>query len=371
MDIYTYMKGINKILKFITNKVPKYSYESIIDFKFKNWSPANDNSFIDDELRKQGEWINKWGDGRKRFSAFFIDGVKEGPGFFYGGDGSVVSSGNFINGKKNGVWYEYENGKKKKENYKDDLIVFNRKLEEEVEKFQYLIKYYRGAVISENENKLLDIFKEKYVGDDKLISEFNFEKIEKIANNKTQLIIWFIKKIEGGIIPIDEIEKYGEYIKFFEKNKNLFKQKDINNYKTKEDVDNLISIINQIDNENSEFSEFQDNSKFISKKNIEKLNDVGIYFLGVSEGYQVFYIPSSVKDNDIAFKRYRDILSNCAGREKGEIVKFCTLKQSVFNGYLENDSSLFILYNLSDPNSPYQLSFESNQFKDKNDKEIF
>ena len=153
--------------------------------------------------------------------------------------------------------------------------------------------------------------------------------------------------------------------------KNRFQQKDINHYKTKEDVDNLISRINQIENQNSEFSEFQDKSKFISKKNIEKLNEVGIYFLGVSEGYQVFYIPSSAKGNEVAFKRYRDILSNCAGREKGESVRFCTLKQSVFNGYLENDSSLFILYNLSDPNSPYQLSFESKQFKDKNNKNLF
>ena len=109
----------------------------------------------------------------------------------------------------------------------------------------------------------------------------------------------------------------------------------------------------------------------MNPKDIQKLESVGIHYLGMSDGYQVFEIPNELKNNENSWKVYRDILGKCAGRDSGAKVEICTIADfKHFKYYLTDypNSSYFLIFNLGDPLSPYQIHFESNQFMDKNDK---
>ena len=82
--------------------------------------------------------------------------------------------------------------------------------------------------------------KNKYVGEDKPVSEDDFNKIVEVTGNKFYLLSWLTKKVGTGMIKPEDIYKYKEYFELFEKNKNKFQHKDIHLYKTSEDVKNFL-----------------------------------------------------------------------------------------------------------------------------------
>jgi len=94
--------------------------------------------------------------------------------------------------------------------------------------------------------------------------------------------------------------------------------------------------------------------------------------MGICDGYQIFETPNKLKDDENAWKVYKTILANCAGRDQGASIQICTMGGYYhFKHYLDlyPNSSYFTIYNLSDPLSPYQIHFESNQFMDKNNQQ--
>lgn len=221
----------------------------------------------------------------------------------------------------------------------------------------------------------IEKFKEKYVDAGK-VSEDTFNEIQKVSKNKTILIAWLLKKVAENIIKSEDVYKFEEYLNIFEKNKKEFPIKDISLYKTEDDVKNFIRKCIEIREKNVQLDVAPEGSKenYVSPNDIQKLENVGVKFLGMSDGYQVFEIPNEVKDNEQTWKVYRDILGNCAGREQGAKIDLCTIAGfSNFKGYLSRypGSSYFLMYNLSDPKSPYQFHFESKQFMDKNNQSIF
>ena len=218
------------------------------------------------------------------------------------------------------------------------------------------------------ENVLLQQLKDKYVGEEKPVSQETFEKIEQVCKNKFYLIQWLTKKVGTFIIKDEDIYKYEEYFEIFEKNKNKFPYTDINQVKTADDVQEFIRKCVEIREGNIRFEDQELGGNYLSKNEIEKLEKGGgSKYLGMFENYQVFQISSPSEEN---WKVYRDLLGRCKGRDQGASIEICTIANyGYFTSYLKDyrKSSYFVLYDLNDPKSPYQLHVESGQFMDKDD----
>ncbi len=231
---------------------------------------------------------------------------------------------------------------------------------------------FKGII---SEVRLEDVV-QKYVGEDKPISNEKYEEILKVTNNEKNYVVWLLIRIAGGVIKDEDVYKYEEYFKIFTKYKKLFPVKDISQIKTIDDVETFIKKCVEIKERDINLDvkgETSDNKSYVSLSDIQKLENVGIKYYGISDGYQVFEIPNESKDNPEAKKRYREILGRCAGREQGASIQICTMSSGgYFEKYLKDypGSSYFVMFNMVDKNSPYQFHYESGQFMDKNDTRI-
>lgn len=236
-----------------------------------------------------------------------------------------------------------------------------------------LVESLRLILLEDLQSQIQQI-KDKYVGKDKPIPESDFQKILDVTNNKFYLISWIAKKVGQKIIKNEDIYKYKEYFDLFEKNKNKgkFKHKDIHLYKTPQDVSDFLEEVIKVREGDIEFEETQGKDNFVTKSEVEKLISTGgVKYLGIFDNedfkYQVFQIFGIDKET---WKTYRDILGRCKGRNRGAKIDICTIGDyGYFKNYLKDPvgSSYFVLFNLDDPKSPYQLHHESGQFMDKND----
>lgn len=216
--------------------------------------------------------------------------------------------------------------------------------------------------------------KNKYVGEGKPISEEDFNKLVDVTGNKFYLLSWLTKKVGQGIVKAEDIYKYKEYFDIFEKNKRKFKFNDIHLYKTADDLKDFLREVLKVREGDIVFDEIKGKDNFVSQNEIEKLQSTGgVKYLGMFDNgdyqYQVFQVFGIDKD---VWKLYRDILGRCKGRDKGAKIEICTVGQySYFKKYLTDPkgSSYFLLFNLDDKSSPYQLHYESGQFMDKDDFE--
>lgn len=238
-------------------------------------------------------------------------------------------------------------------------------------------------ILNEQVNPLLLQLKEKYVGEGKLFSEDEFKQVEDVTGNKWYLIAWLTKRVAQNLIKKEDIYKWKEYFQIYEKNKNKFEHKDLNLYKSAEDMQKLLDNIIQVREGDIKFEEISTKDNFVSQSDIEKMEaGGGIKYIGIwkpskglkdlnADGYQVFDVSEPTEQN---WKLYRDILGRCKGRNRGAKIDICTIGNfGYFQRYLKNDkgSSYFVLFNLNDPMSPYQLHVESSQFMNKNDSERY
>jgi len=221
----------------------------------------------------------------------------------------------------------------------------------------------------------IDKLKEKFVNSGK-ISDNLFNEIINVSKNKIAYITWLTINVVKKLILDEDVYKFKEYFEIFEKHKQKFIIKDIAQYKTSQDINEFIIKCIEIREKNLRFDNIpkESSDNYVSNSGIEKLESVGIKYLGMSDGYQVFEIPNEVKNNENTWKYYRDILGRCSGRKSGESIDICTIASySAFKKYLNDHSgsSYFIIFNMGDPKSPYQFHFESRQFMDKNDQPLF
>jgi len=226
-------------------------------------------------------------------------------------------------------------------------------------------------VLSEQYSK--DELKTKYV-DSGLMPENQFNVI--INNIKKPFYSqWLLKMVSSGFIKYEDAYKFEYYFNVFEKFKQHFPIKDLGQIKTLQDVIEFERkskdiLIKQQDNEQGDIS---DKKNLVSTNDIQKLELVGIKYLGMVDGLQAFQVPPELKDSKDAWNVYREILGKCSGRDKGQIVSICTMAGfDSFNTYLSDSpgSSYYVFYNMGDPLSPYQFHYESNQFMDKNDDDV-
>lgn len=241
---------------------------------------------------------------------------------------------------------------------------------EEINRMRRLMSLNEMDIL--NEGPLEDV-QNKYVGEGKPISDELFDEIKDVANNSTQHIIWLIKKVVDKIILPEDVYKYKKYLTIFERYKLKYPKKNIHDIKTKEDVTDFIGMSMEIDDKINSIEETGSKENYVSVNEIEKLKSVGIKYLGIEQGYQVFEVPNELKNSEEAYNTYKTILGRCKGRgETGKGIEICTFGgREHFKEYLTRDGgSYFVMFNLSDPKSPYQFHFESKQFMDKNDKAL-
>jgi len=234
-------------------------------------------------------------------------------------------------------------------------------------------------IITESQYRILteayseEEFREKYV-DSGLIPENQFNEI--INNIKKPFYVgWILKMLNSGFIKYEDAYKFKNYFNVFEKFKQHYPIKDLGQIKALQDVAEFERkskdiLIKQQDNKQGDVS---DKKNLVSTNDIQKLESVGIKYLGMVDGLQSFQVPPEVKDSKEAWNVYREILGKCSGRDKGQIVSICTMAGfDSFKGYLKDSpgSSYYVFYNMGDPLSPYQFHYDSGQFMNKNDDDV-
>jgi hypothetical protein len=225
------------------------------------------------------------------------------------------------------------------------------------------IKLSEDCLLSENYllESRIDFLKDRYVG--KLVDNDEFNTILSIDPSPKKLYTQWLLNVynkdymqKGKNIKdlLSDKNSIDDKLNFFDSNKSVFSEKDINKYSLPE----LNSAIDKIKTELNIGT--NNNIDMLTPVEIDKLKKVGIRYLGVYDGYQAFKIPKG-NDSQQTHKVYSNLI--CQGK-----THICTASNySRFMYYLTNDD-LFILINSSDELSPYHISKFSNQISDKNDK---
>lgn len=213
------------------------------------------------------------------------------------------------------------------------------------------------------------------------ISEEDFQEIEDASNGKSAYATWLATRVVGtkkvpAIIKQEDVYKFSNFFNVFDKKKARFPKKDLFQIKTERDLNEFIRTAIQLADEDIEVDPSQEMNSAqgqLSDVEIKALEDEGIEYLGTVDKYQVFKIPKGIKSMD-AYRAYDKYLGRCRlpdgsiGTAHGTNAKItiCTFKDKQFFEYTDRDD-LYVFFNLSDPNSPYQFHYQSNQFMDKND----
>jgi hypothetical protein len=221
-----------------------------------------------------------------------------------------------------------------------------------------------------NEMVTPESLKEKYVETGR-VSEDTFNEILDISNNKINYAAWLTKMVADKIIKDEDVYKYKEYLNLFNKYKQHFPIKDINQIKNSFELKEFLNLIIKMRERNVNIDNKDNSKNYVSPNDIQHLENVGINYLGIVDKYQVFEVPKELNNNKDAWETYRAILGKCAGREQGAEIDICTIANfDHFNTYTRN-GPLFVMFNMSDRQSPYQFSYENNEFMDKNNNPVF
>lgn len=231
-------------------------------------------------------------------------------------------------------------------------------------------------VIKEQNEATISNYRKIFVNSGKL-SEEVFDEIVEVSKGKGAYVKWLAARVAEKKIKDEDIYKFEEYLVSFSKakrtprGKEMFPILDINQIKSSSDIRTFIDAAIQFEEIGSvegEEEEMDSDSVLVSKSDILKLKDVGINLIGLVAGYQIFKVSNMDKQT---WEVYRTILSKC---KEGASIHICTIAgYSHFKNYLEKHpgSSYYVIFNQNDPLSPYQFHYESNQFKDRKDADVF
>lgn len=227
-----------------------------------------------------------------------------------------------------------------------------------------------------NEEDILNV-KRKLVDTGK-ISEEVFDEIVFASNEKGSYVRFLALAIDKGFIRNSDIEKWGpepdKYFGIFEKakktptGKSLFPIVDIGQIKSKADVEDLIKGVVKFKNKDVVSTNLSPEGRYVSPSDIIKLENVGVDLIGTESGYQIFKTSNKSKET---WQAYKTILGKC---KDGASIEICTI--GGYQHYLEYltdypGSAYYIIFNQNDPDSPYQFHYETNQFKQRDDSNMF
>lgn len=231
-------------------------------------------------------------------------------------------------------------------------------------------------VIKEQNEATISNYKRIFVDSGKLSEEI-FDEIVEVSKGKGAYVKWLAARVAEKKIKDEDIYKFEEYLDSFEKAKRsprgkaMFPIIDINQVKSSSDIRAFIDAaieFEEVGSVEGEEEEMDSDSVLVSKSDILKLKDVGINLIGLVAGYQIFKVSNMDKQT---WEVYRTILGKC---KEGASIHICTIAgYTHFRNYLEKHpgSSYYVIFNQNDPLSPYQFHYESNQFKDRKDADVF
>jgi hypothetical protein len=201
-------------------------------------------------------------------------------------------------------------------------------------------------------------------------------EITDVCDNKYYKTTWLRKRVENKEVLVEDIYKFKDFFNTFEKNKRKFEYPNIHHYNTKELVRTWINECIEIQEKGLDYTDIIGNDSYCTPSEIEKITKHnGNEYFGLWNGYQVFKIENVTKES---FRDYGEVLGRIKGRNVGAYNRICTFPN--YDRYLSylvnygkdnrNTTPYFVLFNLNDDKSPYQLHFESTQFMDRNDDNI-
>jgi len=193
-----------------------------------------------------------------------------------------------------------------------------------------------------------DQLKQQFVDSNKLSLDV-FEDIKKNIF-KSAYGTWIIKMILNNIILPEDVYKYKEYFDIFDRNKNKYNKKDINQYKTSNDLNEFLSKTLEI----KELNE-KDSSTI---KGVSKEDKYSNFKIGNVDGFNVYMLPQN------------DLNNYNVSCDLGSGTEWCTATGNI-RKYYDNYIKKGPLFICIKGNEKYQFAFESNQFMDKNDHDIY
>jgi hypothetical protein len=230
-------------------------------------------------------------------------------------------------------------------------------------------------VIREQNEATIAQYKQIFVNSGK-IDEDVYDEIVAAAKGKGAYIKWLCSRVAEKKILEEDVYKYEDYLKSFDEAKKsnagkaFFTILDINQIKSSSDIRAFEKSAIAFKEKGIEFGMDDDlgnSENLVSKNDLLKLDAAGIKLLGLVDGYQIFKISDISKETH---KVYCDILFKA---QKGAEIKFCTFGHGHYSRYLKDypGSAYYFIFNLGDPMAPYQFHYESNQFMDRRDQQIF
>lgn len=248
-------------------------------------------------------------------------------------------------------------------------------------------------VISEATQKDRELMSDEFVKSGKL-TEDELEDILSLPV-KANYLRWLARSVVRGFVEPSEIKSFDKYFKIFETVKSpgvtdtlkdIFRSKgiftdvfEITQLKTQDSIDSFISACDEYSEEIGKLGLGSKESKgLLNSAKVDELKEAGIPLLGVVDNYQIFIVSSS---SDESYNAYRKILLQCGGPQipstiepdKLVSIAMCTTAKNHFTRYLNDNpgSAYYVIYNYSDDDSPYQFFYENNEFKNRENKEIF
>lgn len=170
-----------------------------------------------------------------------------------------------------------------------------------------------------------------------------FEQIVQAADNKSNYATWLCKKVADGLISNDELESWHEIIQFFDRYKQRFEKKDLNQVKSKEDLEAF--------KQNYEQAKEAVNQKKAGGGKKEELEPCQLGTLKTSNGkvWKVYGVGPGQYPLE---------------RKIGSGAGWCTVSsRNMFDHYLRQGGKYYIFINREKPDKEkYQIHMESNQF---------
>ena len=224
-----------------------------------------------------------------------------------------------------------------------------------------LRKYLIENKLTHSSKKLneisIDMLQTQFV-DTGRIDKNIFNNILDAAQKDSAFATWLTARVAGTkkakpIIKKEDIAKYKKYLDIFKRNKREYPLKDINMIKDQNALDDFIKKSREI--------QAKEEGDISQQKGVSKSEKYAKLKLGEVDGYEIFKFPKGSKD------------LYGASCELGAGTDWCTATGNTDTWFLDyiSKGDIYVIINKSNPKDKYQFHYESDQFMDPDDIDIF
>ena len=178
------------------------------------------------------------------------------------------------------------------------------------------------------------------------------------AQKDSAFATWLTARVAGTkkakpIIKKEDIAKYKKYLDIFKRNKREYPLKDINMIKDQNSLDDFIKKSREIQS--------KEEGDISQQKGVSKSEKYKKLKLGEVDGYEIFKFPKGSKD------------LYGASCELGAGTDWCTATGNTDTWFLDyiSKGDIYVIINKSNPKDKYQFHYESDQFMNPDDIDIF